>query len=408
VREMNQSGTALAGVRIADFSRILVGPVCTRILGTLGADVIRVEWRGRPDQFRRFEPYLGERGIDNAGQFHALNYSKQSLELDLTQPWGVQAGLDLIARSDVVIENFRAGQFAAMGFTPQAIARANPQAICIGIGGLGQSGPERAYVAYGNSLHAYSGLVALTGYPDEEGRGIAGTWADPVSGLFAATVLLAALEARRRGWLPGLHTVDQSMLDCLLATLPEGVIAAQLEPQHAKPAGNRSALHTPQGVLPAHGEDRWVAFSVQSYAQFRRLIALSELGGYDDPALFSVPARRRIEERLLAELACWSRELEASELVCRLREAGIAAGLVSHAGDLATNAEFEARGFMRPIRINGEHEQRHPGVPWTSSHPDSLVFAPPPALGEHSRAIMRDVLGYSEEQIGALLARLEE
>lgn len=404
---MAVTATALHGIRIADFSRVLVGPVCTRILATLGAEVIRVEWRKRPDQFRRFEPYLGERGVNNSGLFHALNYSKKSIDLDLTQPWGVQVGLDLIARSDVVIENFRAGQFAAMGFTREAIARANPEIISIGIGGLGQSGPEASYVAYGNSLHAYSGLVSLTGYPGEDGVGIAGTWADPVSGLFAATVVLAALDARRRGALPGFHTIDQSMVDCLVTTLPEGVIAAQLDPERARPSGNRSALYSPQGVLPVRGEDRWIAFSVTSYAQFRQLIALSGLPGYDDPALFSPAARRRIEERLLAELAGWSRDQDAGQLVCRLREGGIAAGIVSHAGDLATHPEFAARDFMRPIRINGERDLRHAGVPWTSSHPDSLVFTPPPALGEHGRPVMQEILGYSSEQADELIARLE-
>src|SRR5436190_1781829 len=115
---MSEGTQALAGIRIADFSRVLVGPICTRILGTLGAQ--------------------------------------------------------------------------------------------------GQSGPESPYVAYGMSLHAYSGLVSLTGYPDGEGLGIGGTWADPVSGLFAATLVLAALDARRRGRLPGMHCMDQSMVDCLI------------------------------------------------------------------------------------------------------------------------------------------------------------------------------------------------
>lgn len=404
---MSESRPALAGVRIADFSRVLVGPICTRILGTLGAEVIRVEWRKRPDQFRRFEPYLGERSINTSGQFHALNYSKKSLELDLTQPWGVEVGLDLIAKSDVLIENFRAGQFAAMGFTREAIAKANPEIIYLGIGGLGQSGPERAYVAYGMSLHAYSGLVSLTGYPGGEGLGIGGTWADPVSGLFAATLVLAALDARRRGALPGMHVMDQSMVDCLVTTLAEGVIAAQLDPERAKPAGNRSTVYAPQGVLPVRGEDRWVAFSVQSYAQFRRLVALAGLAGYDDPALFSVPARRRIEDRLLADLARWSRGLDEHELIGRLRQAGIPAGIVSHAGDIATSREFEARGFMRPIAVGEGHIMRHPGVPWTTSHPDSLVFDPPPALGQHSRAVMRDILGYSDDRIDDLLSRLD-
>jgi crotonobetainyl-CoA:carnitine CoA-transferase CaiB-like acyl-CoA transferase len=402
-----EGAKALEGVRIADFSRVLVGPVCTRILGTLGAEVIRVEWRKRPDQFRRFEPYLGERGVNNSGQFHALNYSKKSIDLDLTQPWGVEAGLRLIAVSDVVIENFRAGQFAAMGFTHEAIRRANPEIISIGIGGLGQSGPERSYVAYGNSLHAYSGLVSLTGYPGEEGLGISGTWADPVSGLFAATVVLAALDARRRGQLSGMHTIDQSMVDCLLTTLPEGVIAAQVDEARAQPSGNRSPINAPQGVLPARGEDRWVAFSVRSYAQFRRLVAIAGVSGYDDPALFSIPARRGIEDRLLADLAGWSRGLEPEDLACQLRAAGIAAGIVSHAGDIATHAEFAARDFMRPIRINDTHEMRHPGVPWTTSHPGSLVFGSPPSLGEHSRAVLCEVLGYSEEEADALAARLE-
>jgi benzylsuccinate CoA-transferase BbsF subunit len=405
---MSGNTTALAGIRIADFSRVLVGPVCTRILGTLGAEVIRVEWNQRPDQFRRFEPYLGERGVDNSGLFHALNYSKKSVDLDLTQPWGVQAGLDLISVSDVVIENFRAGQFAAMGFTREAIARANPEIISIGIGGLGQSGPERSYVAYGNSLHAYSGIVALTGYPGEVGLGISGTWADPVSGLFAATVVLAALEAKRAGRLPGMHVVDQSMVDCLITTLPEGVIAAQIDPERARPSGNRSAVYAPQGVLPARGDDRWIAFTVQSYAQFRRLIALANLSGYDDPSLFSVPARRRIEDQFLSDLSHWSRDQEADGLVCRLRDAGIAAGIVSHAGDLATHTEFALRDFMRPIRINRFHDMRHPGVPWTTSHPESLTFTSPPALGEHTTEVMRDILDYSQERIDRLPVQVEE
>ena len=209
------------------------------------------------------------------------------------------------------------------------------------------------------------------------------------------------------GWL---FVTGQMPTDPLndAAPLPEGVVAAQLAPERAKPAGNRSPQHAPQGVLPANGEDRWVAFSVQSYAQLRRLVALAGLGGYDDPALLSIAARRRIEERLLAELAGWSRGIEAEELVRRLRGAGIAAGLVSHAGDLATHPEFEARGFMRPIRVTPEAERRHPGVPWTTSHPGSLVFAPPPALGEHSRRVLRDVLGYDEPRIDELLSRLEE
>src|SRR3712207_4358625 len=195
---MTERRTALGGVRIADFSRVLVGPFCTRLLATLGAEVIRVEWRKRPDQFRRFEPYLGERSVDNSGIYHGLNYSKQSLELDLTEAWGREAGLKLISESDIVIENFRPGQFPEMGFTRERIFSANPGVIYLSIGGLGQEGPESPYVAYGNSLHAYSGIVAHTGYPGGEGLGISGTWADPVSGYFACLVLLAALDERDR------------------------------------------------------------------------------------------------------------------------------------------------------------------------------------------------------------------
>jgi crotonobetainyl-CoA:carnitine CoA-transferase CaiB-like acyl-CoA transferase len=98
----------------------------------------------------------------------------------------------------------------------------------------------------------------------------------------------------------------------------------------------------------------------------------------------------------LSDLARWSRDQDAADLVCRFRDAGIAAGIVSHAGDLATHTEFAARDFMRPIRINGRHTMRHPGVPWTTSHPNSLTFGSPPALGEQSREVMHDILGYSE------------
>ncbi|MGD9893852.1 MAG: CoA transferase, partial [Dehalococcoidia bacterium] len=226
--------------------------------------------------------------------------------------------------------------------------------------------------------------------------------------LFAATVVLAALEAKRAGRLPGMCVIDQSMVDCLITTLPEGVIAAQVDPERTRPSGNRSAVHAPQGVIPARGDDRWIAFSVQSYAQFRRLIAIAGLSGYDDPSLFSVPARRRIEDQFLSDLSRWSRDLDVVELICRLRDAGMAAGVVSHAGDLATHTEFAARDFMRLIRINHTNEMRHPGVPWTTSHPNSLTFGPPPALGEHTAEVMHEILGYPEPPILNMHPRPDE
>lgn len=400
------SESPYSSIRIADFSRVLVGPFFTRILGTMGAEVVRLEWRKRPDQFRRFEPYVGGKSVNNSGIYHGLNYSKLSCEIDITTESGKEAAFDLIKHADVVVENFRPGQFARMGFSREKVFQLNPAIIFISLSGLGQNGPDSSYVAYGNTLHGYSGFVDITGYPGEEGRGISGAWGDPVSSLFAGIAVLAAIEERLRTGQRRGHYIDLSMVESLLTTLPEPLVAAQIQPDMPRTSGNRSQRFVPQGVLPSRGSDRWVAFSIQTYAQFRQLISLSQLTGYDDPALFSVSARRRLEDRLLAELSQWSVSFEPYELSSALRAAGIPAGVVSDTADIATHEDFNRRGLMQSIDVGATERMTLMGIPWTTTRPDLLTFGPPPKLGEHTEGILRDVLGYPCERISRLQSEL--
>jgi len=255
-------------------------------------------------------------------------------------------------------------------------------------------------------LHGYSGFVDLTGYPGEEGRGISGAWGDPVSSLFAGIAVLAAIEERFRTGQGRGHYIDLSMVESLLTTLPEPLVAAQVQPDVPRTAGNRSHRFVPQGVLPARGNDRWVAFSIQSYAQFRRLISLSQLRGYDGPALFSVSARRKLEDRLLSELSLWSISFQPYELSDALRGVGIPAGVVSDTADIATHEDFNRRGLMQSIDVGAPERMTLMGLPWTTTRPDLLTFGPPPKLGEHTEGILNDVLGYSRERISELQTEL--
>jgi crotonobetainyl-CoA:carnitine CoA-transferase CaiB-like acyl-CoA transferase len=378
-RPANTGPMPLAGIRVLDFSWVIAGPTATRYLAAMGAEVIKVEAPGRGDPGR-------------ASELHAvLGQAKRGIVLDLKKPDAIAVARDLAARSDVLVENFATGVMDRLGLGADALAAVNPGLIYVSASGLGRSGPEARAVAYGTLLQCYAGFAGLNRHKERPPRvGLA--WLDPMCGLMLAFVAAAALWRRRR--TGGVARIDFSMLEALLWTMAEPLLAAQLgaPPQ---PVGNRSERYAPHGVYRCAGDDYWLSITVTDDDQWRRLCAMV-------PALAPLAnlgfADRMTQQAAIDDaIAEWARPREAAAAAAELRQAGIATAALATSRDLVRDEHLKAHGFWE---THGTGVL--PGLPWHAGF--GRVAGPAPGLGADTDAVLQEVLGLSPAEITRLRA----
>ncbi|HZU89879.1 MAG TPA: CoA transferase [Stellaceae bacterium] len=369
----------LAGLRVLDFSWVIAGPTATRILAAMGAEVVKVEAPGRGDPGRGSELHS------------VLGQAKRGIVLDLKKPQAVALARALAARCDVLIENFATGVMERLGLGAEALQAINPDLIYVSASGLGRSGPEARAVAYGTLLQCYAGFAGLNRHPEVPPR-VGFAWLDPMCGLMLAFIAAAALWQRR--YAGGVARVDFSMLEAMLWTMAEPLLAAQLDAP-PRPRGNRSERHVPHGAYRCAGEDEWLSLAVADDAQWQSLCALV-------PALrplsglgFAERAERCRE--IDAALARWARPLAAAAAAATLRDAGIPAAALATSRDLVACPHLRARGFWEP-----DDAGVLPGLPWRAGF--GRIRGPAPALGADTDAVLREVLALSDDEIAALRA----
>lgn len=377
----------LAGIRVVDLSWVIAGPTCTRYLALMGAEVIKVEAPDRPDTGRTSELH------------DVLGQSKYALALDLKAPGALDALRTLIAKSDVVVENFATGVMEQLGLGYDELRRLQPEIVLLSASGLGRSGPAATLVAYGNLLSAYSGFSALNGFPGGEPRtGLA--WADPLCGLMMAFGVVAALHRRDRGGGGG-H-IDFSMLEALLWTMPAALLDEQLGRAPREPAGNDDPVHVPHGVYRCAGHDRWLAIAVTTDDQWRALCGA--VPGLAPHAALDAIARRARRTVIDDALRAWTRDRDAVAAMDTLQTAGVPAAATYSTGDLFADAHLWERRFYRTVRETDGTERWLPGLPWRWGDDSAIVPRAAPALGEHSEHVLRAIAGLSDEAIAALRA----
>jgi crotonobetainyl-CoA:carnitine CoA-transferase CaiB-like acyl-CoA transferase len=367
----------LAGMRVVDFSWVIAGPTATRYLAAMGAEVIKIEAPGRGDPGR-------------ASELHTVvGQAKRGVVLDLKKPEAIRVARALAAKSDVLIENFATGVMDRLGLGAAALAAVNPGLIYVSASGLGRSGPEARAVAYGTLLQCYAGFAGLNRHPEIAPRvGLA--WLDPMCGLMLAFATAAALWQRARGG--DVARVDFSMLEALLWTMAEPLLAAQLGAPPT-PQGNRSAQYAPHGAYRCAGEDAWIGLAVQGDADWRHLCAL--VPALEPFAGLDLAARHERHQAIEDALAAWASRQDAVEAEARLRDAGIAAAALATSRDLVESDHLRARGFWE---AHGGGVL--PGLPWQASF--SRVCGPAPGLGADTDAVLREVLGLPRSEIAAL------
>jgi len=367
----------LSGVRVLDFSWVIAGPTTTRYLAAMGAEVIKVEAPGSGDPGRATELHT------------VLGQAKKSIVLDLKKPRAVEVARALAGKSDILIENYATGVMDRLGLGAEALKAVNPDLIYISASGMGRTGPEAKAVAYGTLLQCYAGFAGLNRHPEVAPR-VGFAWCDPMCGLMLAFVAAAAIWHRQHEG--GVARVDFSMIEAMLWTMAEPLVATQLGTP-PKPMGNDSTRHAPHGVWRCAGDDDWIGVVVRSDAEWQALCGIV-------PGLSGMAARdlgQRIEVRTAidAALAAWAAAQSASTAAESLVRAGIPAAALARYGDLVKNPHLAARDFWE---AHGAGVL--PGLPWRASFGRATGSAP--ALGADTDQVLANVLGLSQERIAEL------
>lgn len=381
----------LAGVRVVDFSWVLTGPICTRSLAALGAEVIKVETAARPD--------LSQRNLT----WEELNPGKRSITLNLTHERARDLARALVARSDVVVENFSTGVMERLGLDYPRLRRLNPRLVMASSSALGRTGPDRDLVAYGTLVQCFTGWTALSAHPGHPPRSAGGVWTDPLAASLETLLVLAAIWRQRASGVGAF--VDLSMAEATIAALPEPILAWSLGHQVVRARGNRHPVFAPQGCYPALGEDRWVALSVRSDAEWAAVAGL--MGRRDllaDTRLATAAGRRALHDALDAAIAGWTIQRPAETTAACLQARGIAATPTLEPAEVLADPHLAERRFISRVeRLDGSGTLSAPGVPWLIDGQRPNASRRPPRLGEDNRAILQGLLGLADDEYAVLV-----
>jgi benzylsuccinate CoA-transferase BbsF subunit len=392
----------LGGVRIADFCWVWAGPSATLQLALLGADVIRVERPGRPDITRSIPPFAdGVAGPNRAGYFNQYNQQKRSIGLNLKHPDGLRLAKELVARSDVVTENFASGVIDRLGLGYGDLHKVKPDIIMISFSGYGATGPKRHYIAYGPVQVPMTGLASVSGYPGKGPSEIGISYGDPNAALHAALAVLAALRHRDRTGEG--QFIDMSQWESAVGLGVEALMDAVMNGTQPPRQGNRDLVEAPQGVFRCAGEDEWVALACWSDAQWHALArAIGRPDLEHDERLQTAAGRKQNEDLLETTIAGWTVMRSPDAVVEVLQASGVPSYRPLSNRGVAEDEQLNAWGAFVDLDHPEVGARRHVGAPWRFSESIVGVERPAPLLYADTDRVLGGLLGYDEHEIRRL------
>jgi benzylsuccinate CoA-transferase BbsF subunit len=395
----------LDGIRVADFCWAWAGPYGALQLAHLGAEVIRIESTARMCPSRLIPPWAeNERGVNRAGYFNQYNQGKRSLTLNLKKPEGIALAKQLVAKSDIVIENFAAGVMDKMGLGYEVLRGLKPDIIMISLSGYGATGPEKGYVSYGPPQVALSGMASLTGYQDGPPRQAGFSYGDPNGGIHGTFAVMCALLHRAKT-SEGQY-IDLSQREACAMLLPEALMDYAMNGTQPPRSGNRDPYMAPHGVFRCRGEDRWVSLAVRNEDEWRRMcVAIGRAELATDPRFAVLAARKENEDALEQTVTAWTQERSADEVTRILQQIGVAAYPSLDGKDMLASPHATARGFFVELEHPEIGKRRHLGIPWKMSRTPCDVRRPAPCLGQDTDYVLEEILGLSKEQVTSLKER---
>jgi crotonobetainyl-CoA:carnitine CoA-transferase CaiB-like acyl-CoA transferase len=386
----------LDGILVIDLSRVLAGPYCTMELADMGATVIKIEIPGSGDDTRAYgPPFLhGE-----STYFMSVNRNKKSMTLNLKHARGKEILSQLLQRGDVLVENFRPGTLDGLGFGYEAVHTLNPKLIYCSISGFGQTGPYAERPGYDLIAQAEGGVMSLTGEPESSPVKVGLSFADITAGMNAFSGILLALLARQRTGEG--QRVDVSLLDCQvsLLTYQAGIyFATGKSPERL---GNKHPSIIPYETFEASDGHIIIACGNQGFwEKFCKLSGLEHLVADDR----FTTMKKRVENRaeLTPVVAAAVKTRTRREWYELLDREGIPCGLIKNVAEVCTDPQVLARDMVVQLNHPTAGAIRVNGVPIKLSSTPGEVNQPPPLLGQHTEAILSEILGYPANQIAEL------
>jgi len=390
----------LQGIRVVDFSWRATGPIAARMLAWYGAEVIRIESFTRLCGMRQLPPFTpGGEGLNIGGFFNNCNSSKLAVTLNLSKPKGVEIAKKLIAKSDVVVENFSAGAMENMGLGYDELVKVKPDIIMVSHSIMGLSGPWKEVSGHGPNIQAMSGLDYIMGYPDRPpiGTGVAIT-DYIVNPHHSALAVLAALHYRQRTGRG--QYIDLAQYESVINATGTAILEYTTNRRCQERIGNRIPHAAPHGVYRCRGNDRWCVISVFQDAEWEALCRVMGQPQLARETRFAtLLARKENEDELDRVVEQWTVELTAEEVMLSLQQAGVAAGVVQNAEDLVMrDPQMRARSHYRKVHHVEAGERLYDGPPFILSA-NPIEVKPAPMLGEHNEYVYGEILGMTEEEI---------
>jgi len=387
----------LAGIRVLDFSHILAGPFCTRLLADFGADVVKVETATRPDRtgVRKGPSDTGGRS-DRPAPYLNTNRSKRSITINLKTEAGYHLAARLAQVADIIVENFSAGVMTRLKLDYERLRPVNPGLIYVSMSGYGHSGPRQDWTSMNMNLQAYTGLMMATGSENDPPIAISNSWNDYIGGLHACFGIFEALSERAKTGVGA--NLDLAQFECSVATFGALLVQSAVNRTVPPRMGNRSLQYAPQGVYRCAGDDQWCAISVQSDDQWRALIsAMGQPAWAADPRYDTHLGRSRNHDELDASIESWTRQFEPAEVERRLKVAGVPAERMRRIREVVKGPDA-SQAFV-PLEDPKGGSMLATGVPFRFSLSPVLPPAPAPALGEHIGDVLKGWLNLSDAEI---------
>lgn len=395
----------LEGIKVADFTWVVVGPTLGRYLADHGALVIHVESSTRPDTLRIAPPYRDDRpGIDRSGSYANYNCNKLGISLNLNHPEGPGLAKRLAQWADILLESFTPGSMEKWGLGYESLRQVNPSLIMLSTSSQGQTGPHSRHASYGTVLVSLAGVTNLTGWPDRGPAQPYGAYTDVIAPRFGAAALLAALNHRRKTGEG--CCLDLSQFESAVQFISPALLEYAANKRDMTRAGNRCEYTAPHGAYPCLGEDRWCAISVfndEQWEAFCRVLSRFQLIWHKERRFSTLLERKENEEELDELISQWTGKHRVEEIVSMLQAEGVPAGLVENARDIHEDPQLLHREHFWWF----EHPElgRHScdGIAFKLSLSPARPRLPAPLLGQHNEYVFKEILGMTEEEYVQLL-----
>ena len=387
---------ALAGIRVLDLTRILAGPLCTMMLGDMGADVIKVEPPGAGDDTRSWGPPFAE---GESAYYLGVNRNKRSMTLNMAMKSGQEVLAGLIRKSDVLVENFKVGTLEKWGFGNDWLQANAPRLVRCSITGYGSVGPKAGLPGYDFILQAESGLMSITGEPEGTPMKYGVAIVDICTGMLACNSVLAALNARHTTGR-GQH-VEVSLFDSGLAMLANVASNHLVSGKNAGRFGNGHPNIVPYTAYPTR--DDMIAVAVGNDGQFAKFAeVLGHAEWASDPRFSKNPDRIGSRDALDALISAELKREGAERWIEKLMAAGIPCGRINSVAQALAAPHAVARDMVTEVEHPTAGKVKMLGIPFRFSDTPASIRRAPPLLGQHTEAVLREELGFSDTRIAEL------